>query len=177
MGLFIAPNSVKAVTPLVGRILMESEALRGRDEVAELHLFSNRPKTGAVFTPVSQRLLPLDDHWRRRAPPTTTVELSRADRTVGSEIRTPQPTDAKTRRTLATTHAMGCRPLKNSTIPENAERTLTSFLSFLLCRLTAIRDFVASVPPVLRLRPGRPSRKPERWLRRSLPGSVRRPAE
>ena len=67
MGLFTVPNSVKAITPLVGRILMESEALRGRDEVAELHLFFNRPGTGAVYTPVKQRLLPLDENWRRRA--------------------------------------------------------------------------------------------------------------
>jgi F-type H+-transporting ATPase subunit gamma len=67
MGLFTVPNSVKAITPLVGRILMESEALRGRDEVAELHLFSNRPKTGSVYMPVSQRLLPLDEDWRRKA--------------------------------------------------------------------------------------------------------------
>jgi F-type H+-transporting ATPase subunit gamma len=67
MGLFTVPNSVKAITPLVGRILMESEALRGRDEVAALHLFFNRPGTGAVYTPVKQRLLPLDENWRRRA--------------------------------------------------------------------------------------------------------------
>jgi len=66
MGLFTVPNSVKAITPLVGRILVESEALRGRDEVAELHLFYNRPKTGAVYVPVSHRLLPLDENWRRK---------------------------------------------------------------------------------------------------------------
>jgi F-type H+-transporting ATPase subunit gamma len=66
MGLFTVPNSVKAITPLVGWILVESEALRGRDEVAELHLFYNRPKTGAVYVPVSQRLLPLDDNWGRK---------------------------------------------------------------------------------------------------------------
>ena len=65
-GLFTVPNSVKAITPLVGRILVESEALRGRGEVAELHLFYNRPKTGAVYEPVRQRLLPLDENWRRK---------------------------------------------------------------------------------------------------------------
>ncbi len=31
----------------------------------ELHLFYNRPGDGAVYTPVAQRLLPLDDIWRR----------------------------------------------------------------------------------------------------------------
>jgi F-type H+-transporting ATPase subunit gamma len=65
-GLFTVPNSVKAITPLVGGILMESEALSGRDEIAELHLFYNRPKAGAVYAPASQRLLPLDEDWRRR---------------------------------------------------------------------------------------------------------------
>ncbi|MBA3004795.1 MAG: F0F1 ATP synthase subunit gamma [Desulfurivibrio sp.] len=66
MGLFTVPKSVKAIAPLVGRILVESEARRGRDEVAELHLFYNRPTSGAVYAPVSQRLLPLDENWRRK---------------------------------------------------------------------------------------------------------------
>ena len=65
MGLFTVPNSVKAITPLVGQILMESETRSNRGEVTELHLFYNRPTSGAVYTPVSQRLLPLDENWRR----------------------------------------------------------------------------------------------------------------
>ncbi|PPD30960.1 MAG: F0F1 ATP synthase subunit gamma [Methylomonas sp.] len=82
MGLFNVPNSVKAITPLVGRILVESEVIQfaslpvqtgatdemsaNRTQVAELHLFYNRPKSGAVYEPVSHRLLPLDENWRRR---------------------------------------------------------------------------------------------------------------
>ncbi|MHC4507600.1 MAG: F0F1 ATP synthase subunit gamma [Planctomycetota bacterium] len=66
MGLFIVPNSIKAITPLVGQILMESETRHGQAEVTELHLFYNRPTSGAVYAPVSQRLLPLDENWRRR---------------------------------------------------------------------------------------------------------------
>jgi F-type H+-transporting ATPase subunit gamma len=65
MGLFPVPNSVKAIAPLVGQILVESETRRGHGEVAELHLFYNRPASGAVYAPVSQRLLPLDENWRR----------------------------------------------------------------------------------------------------------------
>ncbi|MFC1637267.1 F0F1 ATP synthase subunit gamma [Planctomycetota bacterium] len=65
-GLFIVPNSVKAITPLVGQILMESETRHGQGEVTELHLFYNRPTSGAVYAPVSQRLLPLDENWRRK---------------------------------------------------------------------------------------------------------------
>jgi F-type H+-transporting ATPase subunit gamma len=63
-GLYAVPNSVKAITPLVGRILVESETRQRQAEVAELHLFYNRPTSGAVYVPVSQRLLPLDENWR-----------------------------------------------------------------------------------------------------------------
>jgi len=66
IGLFSVPNSIKAITPLVGKILVEHETHRGRNEVTELHLFYNRPTTGAGYEPVSQRLLPLDETWRRR---------------------------------------------------------------------------------------------------------------
>jgi len=66
MGLFTVPNSVKTITPLVGQILVESEARQRHGEVTELHLFYNRPTSGAVYTPVSQRLLPLDENWRRK---------------------------------------------------------------------------------------------------------------
>jgi F-type H+-transporting ATPase subunit gamma len=63
-GVSPVPNSVKAITPLVGQILLESEA-REQHGIAELHLFHNRPKSGAVYEPVNQRLLPLDEEWRR----------------------------------------------------------------------------------------------------------------
>jgi F-type H+-transporting ATPase subunit gamma len=60
--LFEVPNSVNAITSLVGRILLASET---QGEGYELHLFYNRPTSGAVYAPVSQRLLPLDEKWRR----------------------------------------------------------------------------------------------------------------
>ena len=65
-GLFPVPNSVKAITPLVGQILLGAEAREQRGEVAELHLFHNCPKSGALYEPVNQRLLPLDEEWRRK---------------------------------------------------------------------------------------------------------------
>ena len=84
VGLFAVPNSVKVITPLVGQILVETVTRRGPatgipptpsgfgearraggDELSELHLFYNRPVSGATYEPVSQRLLPLDDAWRR----------------------------------------------------------------------------------------------------------------
>jgi len=66
MGLFTVPNSVKAITPLVGQILVESERHHSQSEVTELHLFYNRPTSGAGYAPVNQRLLPLDETWRRK---------------------------------------------------------------------------------------------------------------
>jgi F-type H+-transporting ATPase subunit gamma len=64
-GIFTVPSSVNAITPLVGQILVECEARQGESEGAELYLFYNRPTSGAVYAPVSQRLLPLDETWRR----------------------------------------------------------------------------------------------------------------
>jgi F-type H+-transporting ATPase subunit gamma len=66
MGLFTVPNSVKAITPLVGQILVETEARQRHGDVTELHLFYNRPTSGSVYAPVSQRLLPLDEAWRSK---------------------------------------------------------------------------------------------------------------
>src|ERR1035437_1668606 len=39
VGLFTVPNSVKAITPLVGQILVESETRHSQGEATELHLF------------------------------------------------------------------------------------------------------------------------------------------
>jgi F-type H+-transporting ATPase subunit gamma len=65
-GLFSVPNSVKAITPLVGQILVESEMRRSQGELTELYLFYNRPTSESIYEPVTQRLLPLDDNWRRK---------------------------------------------------------------------------------------------------------------
>ena len=65
MGLFVVPNSVKAITPLVGQIQIESEARRAKGEYARLYVFHNRPQSGALYEPVSQRLLPFDAPWQK----------------------------------------------------------------------------------------------------------------
>jgi F-type H+-transporting ATPase subunit gamma len=64
-GLFAVPNSVKAITPLVGQIQIQSEAHRAKGEYARLFVFHNRPLSGALYEPVSQRLLPLDAQWQQ----------------------------------------------------------------------------------------------------------------
>jgi len=65
LALFTVPSSVKAITPLVGQILVESEARPTQGTLTELHLFYNRHTSAAVYAPVHQRLLPLDERWRR----------------------------------------------------------------------------------------------------------------
>jgi F-type H+-transporting ATPase subunit gamma len=65
MGAFAVPNSVTAITPLVSQILIECEMYRRKGEVGQVYLFYNRPTSGAIYEPVSHRLLPLDEKWRR----------------------------------------------------------------------------------------------------------------
>jgi F-type H+-transporting ATPase subunit gamma len=65
VGLFTVPNSVQAITPLVGQIQIESEAHRDKGENTPLWVFNNRPLSGALYEPVSQRLLPLDTQWQQ----------------------------------------------------------------------------------------------------------------
>ena len=54
------PNSVNAITPLIGRILIDIQAARERGEVVAVYLFHNRPKSESVYEPVSKLLFPLD---------------------------------------------------------------------------------------------------------------------
>ncbi len=63
MASFILPNSINAITPLVGEILIELEAQREQGLIEQVYLFHNRPKTGSIYTPASQQLLPLDENW------------------------------------------------------------------------------------------------------------------
>ncbi|CAE6512071.1 Alternate F1F0 ATPase, F1 subunit gamma [Nitrosomonas nitrosa] len=62
---FNVPNSVKAITPLVGQILVESEMRYSEGELTEFYLFYNRPTSGAIYEPIQLRLLPLDETWQR----------------------------------------------------------------------------------------------------------------
>jgi F-type H+-transporting ATPase subunit gamma len=92
-GVFSVPNSVQAITPLVGQLLVESEARHNRVEVDQLYLFYNRPAAGAVYEPVTRRLLPLDATWQHNlaANPWPTINLPEVmgsrDDTLGALIR------------------------------------------------------------------------------------------
>jgi F-type H+-transporting ATPase subunit gamma len=65
IGLFAVPNSAQSITPLVGQIQIESEARRAKGEYARFYIFHNRPKSGALYAPIGQRLLPLDLQWQQ----------------------------------------------------------------------------------------------------------------
>ena len=65
IGVFTVPNSVQAIAPLVGQIQIESEAHRAKVGDTAVWVFHNRPVAGALYEPVSQRLLPLDTQWQQ----------------------------------------------------------------------------------------------------------------
>lgn len=64
--LMLVPNSVEAIAPLVGQILIAIEETRERSGIREVHVFHNRPKSAAVYEPVARRLLPLDALWHSK---------------------------------------------------------------------------------------------------------------
>jgi F-type H+-transporting ATPase subunit gamma len=64
--LLAVPNTVDAITPLIGQILIELEATRERGELPEVYLFHNHPGAAPLYEPVSRRLLPLDALWQRK---------------------------------------------------------------------------------------------------------------
>lgn len=61
---FPAPNTVEAITPLIGRILAEIESRLGYD--AQVHLFHNCHAASTQCAPRHLQLLPLDRGWRQR---------------------------------------------------------------------------------------------------------------
>ena len=65
LGCFTVPNSVEAITLLVGQIQLACETHDHASAPAPLWVFHNRPVSGSLYEPVSQRLLPLDAPWRR----------------------------------------------------------------------------------------------------------------
>ncbi|MGR3890019.1 F0F1 ATP synthase subunit gamma [Pseudomonas sp. 1152_12] len=66
-GVFAVPGSVQHITQLVGQVLqtvpIADSAVARAPRSATLMLFYNRP-SGNGYSAVSQRLLPLDEHWQ-----------------------------------------------------------------------------------------------------------------
>ena len=63
--LFVVPPSVAAIVPLIGQIILETEKRKFNLGNTRIFVFHNRPKIGARYDPVCQRLLPLDETWRK----------------------------------------------------------------------------------------------------------------
>ena len=62
---FTLPGSIGAITPLIGQILIDVEALRETKETARIYIFYNSPHAGSNYSPTCQRMLPLDAVWQR----------------------------------------------------------------------------------------------------------------
>jgi F-type H+-transporting ATPase subunit gamma len=65
IGPLSVPNSVRAISALVDRLQIESEAHCANEENAHLWVFYNRRLSATLYEPVSQRLLPLDAQWQQ----------------------------------------------------------------------------------------------------------------
>jgi F-type H+-transporting ATPase subunit gamma len=63
-GILPLPDSVVAITPLIGRILIEVQEAIEKGEVVDVYIFHNKPKEGSAYEPVSRRLVPLDLAWQ-----------------------------------------------------------------------------------------------------------------
>lgn len=63
---FVVPNSVNAITSLVGQLLIDIEKASDSGEVVDVYVFHNHPKSGSLYEPVCKQLLPLDDAWRKK---------------------------------------------------------------------------------------------------------------
>lgn len=62
-GRFDVPSSVNAITPLSSKILIQSDRYLPKSINSQLYIFHNKPGNGAIYEPVFQRLLPLDEKW------------------------------------------------------------------------------------------------------------------
>ena len=63
--LFSVPNSVDAITTLVGQLLIKSQQRIEEGNLQAIYIFHNKPVAPAGYEPVFQQLLPLDENWRQ----------------------------------------------------------------------------------------------------------------
>jgi F-type H+-transporting ATPase subunit gamma len=64
IGRYRVPGSITAIASLVDRLQIDTETHPSQAPEPHIHLFHNRPLRGALYEPVSRRLLPLDTAWR-----------------------------------------------------------------------------------------------------------------
>lgn len=63
--LFTVPNSIDAITPLVGDMLVQSQENIEAGTLNEFYIFYNKPKEPSGYEPVMKQLVPLDEKWKR----------------------------------------------------------------------------------------------------------------
>jgi F-type H+-transporting ATPase subunit gamma len=61
---FSLPNTIDSITPLVAELLIEIFKQAEVSEIKQVYLFYNLPKSRSNYSPVCQRLLPLDQQWQ-----------------------------------------------------------------------------------------------------------------
>lgn len=59
------PASIDAVSTLVARLVIAIETARERDGIGSVDVFYHRPQGASHYAPACERLLPLDEAWRR----------------------------------------------------------------------------------------------------------------
>ncbi len=70
-GLYVArvfhvPGSIKAVTTLTSRLLLEIEQLRAKAPLAAVYSIFNRPRKADDYVSVLRKLLPFDEEWKEK---------------------------------------------------------------------------------------------------------------
>jgi F-type H+-transporting ATPase subunit gamma len=58
------PNSVNTIAPLVQQLMAEIETELAQRRITIVYVFHHRIRSGALYEPVRQRLLPFDANWR-----------------------------------------------------------------------------------------------------------------
>ena len=61
---FPLPNSVKAISNLIGSILLSVEEHHENSQLNEFYIFHNHFKSELIYSPKSQKLLPLEQSWK-----------------------------------------------------------------------------------------------------------------
>lgn len=68
---FAVPGSIKAVTTLTGRLLIEIEKRQATGEAGTVYAAFNRPTKIEGYAPVVRKLLPFDEEWHKKTSHTT----------------------------------------------------------------------------------------------------------
>ena len=63
-GTYAVPNAVEGIAPLVDQLQIDTETHPSQTVSPHIHVFYNKPQSGALYAPAGLHLLPLDAAWR-----------------------------------------------------------------------------------------------------------------